>query len=338
MKRFLAVTAVLMLCQASLGWAGEERRGVAGAQFLRIAPDARAIGMGHAAVAISDNASALYWNPAGIAGLERHDITVTHVNYLLDINHDFIGLVRPITENSLIGLSLTVLSMGAIEVTTVDAPDGTGATFSPYDLALGLTYTRRMTDRVSVGVTAKFIRESIDQLSAHGLAGDIGFQYVTGLQGLRFGIAMTNFGPRMKFGGDQLNVATPLPGAPPDAEPEVVGLVPDSFELPSELKVGVAYDLLQGRGDQTRLIVSVDGVHPNFAGDRINFGAEVGVMNMLYGRVGYSAADQTKFTEGFSGGGGIKLNLKNVGVRFDYSYSDLSELGMNQRVTVGLAF
>lgn len=338
MKRTIGLMAVLVLLQAGLGFAGEERRGVAGAQFLRIAPDARAIGMGNAAIAITNNANALYWNPAGITGQERSDVTFTHLNYLLDISHDFVGLVRPVTENSLVGVSLTVLSMGGIEVTTVDAPDGTGATFSPYDIALGVTYARRMTDRVSVGVTAKFIRESIDQSSANGIAGDIGFQYKTGLQGLQFGITMTNFGPRMKFSGEQLNATVPFPGAPPDAEPEVVGLVSDSFELPSELKVGVAYNLLEGRSQQTNLLVSVDGIHPNFAGDRVNFGAELGVRDMLYARLGFSAADQTHFVEGFSGGGGVKFNLKTIGLRFDYSYSDFSELGKNQRFTFGLAF
>lgn len=132
-------------------------------------------------------------------------------------------------------------------------------------------------------------------------------------------------------------MASPFPDAAPNAEEEVFGLVADSFELPSELKIGIAYDVLQGRNEQHHLIVSLDGIHPNFAGDRINFGVEAKVSKFLFGRVGYSAADQSDFVEGFSGGG-LHFNLNTVGLRLDYSYSDMSELGNTQRFTLGLAF
>jgi hypothetical protein len=338
MNRIIGFLIAVGLCWATVAYAGDERRGTAGAQFLRIAPDARAVGMGSAAIALTNNANALYWNPAGVTGLSQTDLAFTHLNYLLDINYDFVGIVHPVSEYSMIGFSIGILSVGDIEVTTVDAPDGTGATFSPYDVVIGFSYGRRMTDRISIGVTAKYIRESIDQLAASGLAGDIGFQYNTGLEGLKFGIAMTNFGPRMRFSGEQLNVSSSFPGAPSDAEEEVYTLVADSFELPSELKVGIAYDVLQGRNEKHHLLFSVDGIHPNFAGDRVNFGAEAKFNNLLFGRIGYSAADQSNFTEGLSGGVGLQFDVNDIGLRVDYSYSDRSELGNNQRVSVGLSF
>lgn len=329
---------LVFLCWAQVAFAGDERRGTSGAQFLRIAPDARFVGMGNAAVALTNNANGLYWNPAGITALTQTDVAFTHLNYVLDINYNFVGVVRPVSEYSMVGFSIGVLSIGDIPVTTVESPDGTGATFSPYDLVLGVSYARRMTDRISLGITAKYIRENIDQLAASGIAGDIGFQYVTGLEGLRFGIAMTNFGPRMKFSGDALNVASSFPGAAPDAEEEVFGLVSDAFELPSEIKVGIAYDLLRGRNAKNHVLFSMDGIHPNFAGDRLNFGVEGKFNNILFGRVGYSASEQSNFTEGLSAGVGVQLDVNTFGLRLDYSYSDRSELGNNQRISVGLSF
>lgn len=338
MNRIISLILLAGLCWATVAQAGDERRGAAGAQFLRIAPDARSVGMGNSGIALTNNANSLYWNPAGIAALSQTDVAFTHLNYVLDINYDFVGIVRPISEYSMVGFSIGVLSIGDIPVTTVDAPDGTGASFSPYDMVIGLSYARRMTDRISIGLTGKYIRESVDQLAASGLAADIGFQYATGLEGLRFGIAMTNFGPRMKFTGDALNVSSAFPGAAPDAEDEVYGLVSDSFELPSELKVGIAYDLLQGRNATNHVIFSVDGIHPNFSGDRVNFGVEGKLSNRLFGRLGYSASEQSNFTEGLSAGVGVHLDVNAIALRVDYSYSDRSELGNNQRISIGLSF
>jgi len=338
MSRITSLILLAGLCLAQSAYAGDERRGTAGALFLRIAPDARFVGMGNAAVALSNNAHALYWNPAGVTSITRTDVAFTHLNYVLDINYNFVGIARPVSDYSVVGLSIGVLSIGDIPVTTVDAPDGTGATFNPYDIVIGLSYARRMTDRISLGITGKYIRENIDQLSASGIAGDIGFQYVTGLEGLRFGIAMTNFGPRMKFSGDQLNLPSSFPGAAPDAEEEVFGLVSDAFELPSEITVGIAYDVLRGRSEKNHVVVSLDGIHPNFSGDRLNFGVEGRINNILFGRVGYSASEQSNFTEGLSAGVGVQLDVNAVGLRLDYSYSDRSELGNNQRISVGVTF
>src|SRR6267142_386152 len=108
---------------------------------------------------------------------------------------------------------------------------------------IGLSYGRRMTDRVMLGFTASYINEKIAQTSATGLAMDFGVQYDPGWRGLRFGFAMKTVGPNMRFSGPDFEQRFILPGDDPSAQPHVVRLEPTDFELPSFMQIGVSYEL-----------------------------------------------------------------------------------------------
>jgi len=95
-----------------------------------------------------------------------------------------------------------VLSIGDIQVTTEDAPEGTGEIISPTFSVLGVSLARQFTDRVMFGLTTNFVREQVQSVSAGAMSFDFGVEYLTGYHGLRFGMAMKNFGPGLEFKGD----------------------------------------------------------------------------------------------------------------------------------------
>jgi hypothetical protein len=101
---------------------GGQRAGISTAQFLKIGVGARAAALGDAFIAIADDASALYWNPAGLIQFKNHEIIFAHNSWLVDINHDFLGGVYHFGNNYAVGIGVTGLTMDDMPVTTEFAP------------------------------------------------------------------------------------------------------------------------------------------------------------------------------------------------------------------------
>lgn len=131
-------------------------------------------GMGGAFVSIANDATALYWNSAGIANLTQNEVSINHINWLASTNLDFAALIIPLGELGNIGFSFTSLSMGDEKVRTVELPEGTGEYFSASDIAVGVSYARNLTERFSIGFTAKYIQETIWHMSSNAFAVDVG--------------------------------------------------------------------------------------------------------------------------------------------------------------------
>ena len=134
---------------------GGQRAGISTAQFLKIGVGGRASALGDAFVALANDASALYWNPAGLSQFSTNEVFFSHNKWVADINHDFLGAVYHLDESNSFGVALTSLSMADMPVTTEYAPFGTGEYFGFGDLALAVTYSRRMTDQFSFGGTVR---------------------------------------------------------------------------------------------------------------------------------------------------------------------------------------
>ena len=93
-----------------------------------------------------------------------------------------------------------------MEVTTEDEPDGTGQDFKVTGVCIRGTYARRVTDRLRIGVTGKYIREDILTSYMQSFALDIGSNFNTGIYGFVLGMSVTNLGPEVKYGGQGLEV------------------------------------------------------------------------------------------------------------------------------------
>ncbi|MBI5726416.1 MAG: PorV/PorQ family protein, partial [Ignavibacteriales bacterium] len=173
---------------------GGQRVGISTAQFLKIGVGGRATAMGDAFVAVANDVSSLYWNPAGLVQFEKDQVMFSHNAWVVDINHDFVGAVYHLSSSDAIGASLVSLNTKDMPVTTEYSPQGTGEYFSYGDLAFSLSYSRKMTEQFSFGGTVRYMEETLDKLKMRGVMIDLGTYYWTGLGSSRFAVVVSNFG------------------------------------------------------------------------------------------------------------------------------------------------
>jgi hypothetical protein len=188
----LRSACVLLLLAVFAAPAHGQRIAKYGADFLAGGVDGRALGMGGAYVALSHEVSSTYWNPAGLSHLEYPEISYMHVERFAGaVSFDHGAAAFPINERSTLGVALFRSGVNDI-VNTLNAwnpelnrPDVTDTqnlpTFSAADWAFFVSYSRRVDDRLTLGVTFKGIRRTIgDFADAWGYSTDVGVQYRTG--------------------------------------------------------------------------------------------------------------------------------------------------------------
>ena len=208
MKKILTIFIILSV--PITGFAGGfSKVGTAVAQFLKIGVGARAVGMGESFAAVANDASTLYWNPAGITNLKTISVGVSHSQWFADISHDYAGLIIPLSTSDVIGISAIALNTGEQEVTTVEQPDGTGIFYDVSDVAVGLTYSRSLTDRFSVGLTVKYVQQTLYNEVANTIAIDLGSYLKTGFHNLVIAMCISNFGGNMQLEGNPGRGAAP---------------------------------------------------------------------------------------------------------------------------------
>ena len=333
MKRFLVfVTGLSIGCLSQVS-AQNPNLGTAGAQFLKIPAGARAAAMGGAYVSNADDASALYWNPAGITQVKGNELYVSHTSWWASVNLNYAAFVLSAEDIGSFGLSMSLLSMDAMDVTTELQPEGTGETFDAQDLMLGVSFARRLTEDFSVGVTMKYINQRIWNESANGVAFDVGTQYRIGYRDLTIGMSMTNFGPDMKYSGLDLNVKYDANTQLANNRLTPAQLAADDYPLPLYFQVGVSMTVLNADG--YRIQVAADAAHPNDNRERINVGTEVTLLNQFYLRGGYRFGYDT---ETGTLGAGVEVPLGESSVCFDYAYAMYDLLPNIHRISLGLRF
>ena len=234
--------AALLVAALSLNAQDVSKVGTTAAKFLSIPVGARAVGMGGAFAAVANDASAMYWNPAGIARLTQSEAIFSHSAWIADINFNYGGVVIPLGELGTFGVNFTSLSMSDMERTTEDQPDGTGETFSAGSFAVGVAYGKNLSDWFSIGANVKYINEHIWNSSATSIAVDLGTLFTTPFPGVKLGAGMVNIGQKMHINGDDLIVQkdiSPINGNNPNV---TANLQTDNFDLPLSLRLGVSYE------------------------------------------------------------------------------------------------
>jgi len=285
--------------------------GTSGAQFLKIGVG-RGAAMGEAFVAIADDASAAFWNPSGLGHLNNREITLQHNEWIADIRHEYLSVVLPLGGFGTMGISLTALTMGKMEVLTVDDPNtslredtGTGTYFNASDFALAFSFGRMFTDRLAAGVSIKAVQEMVWDMSASGIAADFGIHYNTGFKGLRIAASMSNFGADISFSGRQLDFAREPIFHEDEENPLDYDAVPVSykttpFPLPLIFRFGLAFNPIEN--EASRLTVALDLNHPNDNYETLNLGFEYGYLNTLFLRFGYRAYLNIDYMKAMTGG------------------------------------
>ncbi len=325
--------------------------GTTAAQFLKIGVGSRAIGMGGAFVAVSNDVTSLYWNPAGAAQLTKHEVILLHSEWLAGISYDYAGAAFQMGNVGIIGLTITSLTMGEMKVRTELQPEGTGEFFDASDLAVGLSYARSLTDRFSIGLSAKYIRQSIWHMAANGIAFDVGTLFTTQFNGIKIGMSISNFGPNMTMAGRDSKEYI-------DVNPDANGSnnqIPayrqlEAWSLPITFRVGLAMDAIHTSNN--RLTVAVDALHPNDNSESVNLGFEYAFYNWAYVRLGWEALflsddvrsgifggeKQSEFYPSNIGLGFSYTFYNSLKIKVDYAYADFGRLQNTQRFSLGIEF
>ncbi len=190
--------------------------------FLLIEPGARVGGMGKSFATISDDATAVYYNPAGLAGQRERELTAMYTPWLSalgfnDIYYVFLGYSDYLEKWGNIGLSFAYFSLGE-NIRTDEFGNKIGE-FQSFDLALSASYGGFISKNLAGGITAKVIRSQLAERGAgeekgkgigSSFAADFGIIYHTPfLRGFKIGVAIRNLGPKISY----INVsqADPLP-------------------------------------------------------------------------------------------------------------------------------
>jgi hypothetical protein len=296
---------------------GAQRAGTASVQFLKIGVGARAGAMGESFVAVANDASALYWNPAGISQFKDDQVLFSHTAWLVDVKHEFFGGVYHLSADDAFGLSVTTLHTEDMPVTTELQPLGNGTYFHYGDVAVGLTYSRKLTEQFSFGGTVRYFEETLDILKMRGTVLDLGTYYWTGLGSLRFSAVVSNFGNQVSPSGS----VHLLDGSTVSQFQE--------FSPPTVFRFGFAVEPFQN--ETHSLTTSLQLNHPNDNSENLSMGAEYQYMKTFFVRGGYKMnVDE----EGLSFGVGLATSLNLFSISVDYGYAPFRNLGGVHRISM----
>ncbi len=305
--------------------------GSSGAQFLKIPICAKESGMAGAVVGLTDDASSIFWNPAGIAKVNNVNIHFSYMKWfgLFDMNSA--SVAYNLGDWGVVGASAVMFSTGQIEITTEQAPNGTAQYYDAQDIAIGVSYAKYLTENFNVGLTVKYINQGIWNETASGFAFDIGTQYALDFQHLTIAMSMTNFGSNLKFEGSDLEVRKQSDPNYPVSRSAPADLRTSEYPLPLNFQVGVSFDVF--KSEFMKIVGEVDAVHPNDNNERLQFGTEIAFFDRFYLRGGYLYNHDT---QKFALGAGANVPAGNTIINFSYSYSNYAILPVVHRISLGL--
>lgn len=323
MKKYL--TSSLIVLVFLLTFSGSlyafPKVGTTSFQFLEVLTSARGSALGNAFSSMVDNSEAEFYNPAGLTGINNIDLSVGYVNWFLDAAQYSFAAGYYLDGYGVLGFQAMFTDVGTIEETRVDAlgfqEDGsynglTGRTFRPNSIVVGVSFARDLTDRLSLGVTAKFVHENLVYKSASALAFDGGLLFKTGFRNIVIDATIRHFGQQVKY-------------------------IDEAFPLPQTFTIGVSSFLLSDKdpliaqSDQHSVRLAYEMVQPRDYDQQHSVGMEYSFENMFFLRGGYQFnTDEQSWSVG--------MGLQYDGLRVDYSYNDFGQyLNAVHRITIGYA-
>jgi hypothetical protein len=245
------------------------------------------------------------------------------VDWLLDISHLSLSAAYSLENLGTIGFQAVLTDIGDIEETRVDYlfrnveegtynPGITGNVVTPGSMVFGLSYARKLTDKFSFGLTAKYAYEDLVVKSTSSIMFDGGVLFDTGFNSLVLSAVLRHFGPKVQYFNK-------------------------SYPLPQTFTLGISGYLLAPEGsfimdsESNKLLLSYDLSQPRDYSQQHHLGLEYALRNILFLRAGYKVNfDEEGLTYGFG--------LAYTGIRVDYSFSDFGEfLNSVHRFSVGFS-
>lgn len=311
MIKKLLIVSILLSLWTTLSHARHDT----GAEFLTFGIGARASGMGEAFVAVADDVTTTYWNPAGLGFMRKKELSVMHNSLYKDITddifHDFISYSYPLEMDRTIAGSLIFFHSGTHPITKYNdslQQIETIGKFHTYDLATVLSYAQLMTENLSFGANLKYIYSKFHNIKGKGYACDLGILYKGPVQGLILGAKLENLGTKLSYIDRH-----------------------QADSLPLNLKIGTSYNWCYDKNN--RFVCALDINKPfydNFIGS--NIGLEWYLDERFIGRLGHY--DKGGGLKGITYGAGIKINQW----QFDFANVPSGDLGRDNRVSVRKLF
>jgi opacity protein-like surface antigen len=349
-NRSIALIAALMIMSISSFAQKPMRAGTTSANFLEIGYGAAGSALGDAYVSMANDASATYWNPAGLAQMSRSEVMFTIQPWIVGMNTTFgaVGIVVP--GFGTIGASIIMMDYGEMDVTTMEKQEGTGEKFTAKDMALAISYARNLTEWFSFGASGKIVNSTIWHENASAFAFDLGVLIKTDFfsptggneHGLNIGMSISNYGSALKYEGSDL--LTPI-----DVDPNAAGnyqsapgrLSTQEWELPLIFRIGASVTPILT--DMHEIILSVDALHPNNNSESVNVGAQYSLIFSSFGKLflrgGYKALYMDDSQYGASFGVGLQVDMmSNQSVKVEYAYRSIGIFGGIQALGVSFLF
>jgi len=325
----LVLLLALALC-ANSALAGQElgalRVATSSGTFLKIGISPRAAAMGGSWVSIANDASAAWYNPAGLGQLPNRQVFAGYVAWPAGIHYsNFIATLPVPSLRGTLAFQFGNLST-TMDETDEYHPYGTGRTFRYNDWVAGLSYARLMTDQLQLGLTFKYVREGLGSAVGgpvtNAWAVDVGTLYHMGYANTRIGMSIVNFGPEFKPAGSYWNHTE-------EKEEEYEGFPP-----PSAFKLGIAFE--PWKSYPWILTQTLEMNHLADNRETLATGSELSYMGGLFAlRAGYNfMADEMGISAGF--GANFMLGAALAGL--DYSFTDGNSLGYIHRWAMRVDF
>lgn len=279
-------------------------------QFLKVGIGARQAAQGEAAIANHQDINSIFWNPAAVTGIENIQASFNYTSWISDLKILSGAVGFKLGNLGVASIGFIQMDYGELdEALTTSATGGldtrTGSKFGGSDLALSFGFARNFTNKLSIGVNVKYLREELHTYSSSVWAFDVGSYYDTGWKGIRIAMSAQNFSSQVRW-------------------MHTLNAEQQSFELPLLYRIGLSMDLwggeelfLGGNGDMHKMTLSIDAIHSNDFGERVNVGMEYWFLDKFAVRGGY----RFNYDEGnLSLGVGISQEVSGFSMQVDYAY------------------
>lgn len=301
LRTLIASLSAVLLALNSISAAGP---GTTTGELLKIPVNARAVGMGEAFVGMADDSSSLYWNPAGLSLARQKEVTFGHSSLLEGIHYEHLAFMAP-GDNYSIGASMSYLGYGSIA--GYDQFNNAIGDQTAYAYILNGGMSTMLKDRLSLGVSASILRQTLADESAGTFAGNFGATYLFTRHPLqadyRLGLSVLNVGPGLKF-------------------------VSERDPLPRKIKLGAAVLHLK----EWPLNLTADLTFPNDNDTYFGIGSEYWFKQLVALRLGYAGSNDEG--RGLRMGFGLKLRE----FLLDYAYGGFGDFGATHRMNVSWRF
>jgi hypothetical protein len=282
--------------------AGTPAAASTGLAYLKNGVDAHGVVFGEAMTAHVADATACYWNPAGLARMDRPQLVLSHVESFADLRHEYAAIAQPLGGGGLVA-GLFFNGMWTDDIDGYDSFGNPSGTFGYASYTVGVSLGRELFRGVQVGVTGKYLTEKIEDYSASGYAGDLGLQWAPWESSpLRLGAAVRNLGPSVSF-------------------------IEEEFDLPLTVQGAMAYvQPLRQMDGQVTVAVELRNVRDQ--GTSLHGGFEYHYRETLRFGVGYQDGIDTRDVS-------VGLGMQQGSFAFDWAYVPVGEdLGDEHRFTL----